>query len=163
MKKIIAIAKNYIGYPSVKYKSPKTGKSPRGFDCSGFIHWILLEAKIKIPNVPDTNRKIRHSEEFFDYFGFLVHREKKEPGDLVFFSKKGIRPTHVGLYIGNGKMIHAGNSTKTVKIVKINDYIKKRPLKYPRKEKRKQNYVKNPIGFKRIAIPKKNRFQKVVG
>ena len=85
-----------------------------------------------------------------------------QSGDLVFFSKKGIRPTHVGLYIGKGKMIHGGNSTKIVEICKIKDYVKKMPLKYSKKENRKQNYVKNPIGYKRIAVPKKDRFQKVI-
>lgn len=161
MSKIIKTSMKYISFPSIKYISPKIGNSPKGFDCSGFIQWVLLKAGIKIHNVPNTNRCIRHSEEFFDYFGFSVHEKMVRPGDLVFFSKKGIRPTHVGLYLGEGKMIHAGNSTKMVEVIRIKDYIKKRPLRYPKNETRRQNYTKNPIGYKRIAVPKKDRFQKL--
>ena len=94
-------AEKYIGYPYVYGgSSPKTG-----FDCSGFVCWVFRQS-----GVYDTGRKGANG-----LFSLCtdIPAEKVRPGDLVFFEKtmgsnvKGI--THVGIYVGNSMMIHAGD------------------------------------------------------
>jgi len=53
----------------------------------------------------------------------------------VFFSRNGFRPTHVGIYIGDGKMVHSpGVNGRKVEIRSIEDYIKERPLEFDPEE-----------------------------
>lgn len=94
-------AEKYIGYPYVYGESnPDTG-----FDCSGFVCWVFNHSGVyKMPRYGATG-----------LYGLCkdIPREEARPGDLVFFEKtmgssvKGI--THVGIYVGNNMMIHAGD------------------------------------------------------
>jgi cell wall-associated NlpC family hydrolase len=83
------------------------GTSRSGFDCSGFVRYILSCADgVQLP---------RTAEEQF-YNGTPVSRDQLRPGDLVFFKntyKRGI--SHVGIYTGNGKFVHAANPHKGVR------------------------------------------------
>lgn len=79
------------------------GKTRKGTDCSGFVMTVYLEAAgIKLP---------RNSAE---QQAFCQHIDKKKlrPADLVFFStsKRGGRVSHVGIYTGDGRFIHASTS-----------------------------------------------------
>ena len=94
-------AEKYIGYPYVYGGS----KPETGFDCSGFVCWVFNQSGVcKIKRV---GAKALYS------LCTDISREEARPGDLVFFEKtrgansKGI--THVGIYVGNNMMIHAGD------------------------------------------------------
>lgn len=162
MKNVLEVALSLEGYPAIKYKNPLVGNNIQGFDCSGFVQYVLLNSGIGL-NYYIKSNKLRHSEEFFDFFGFLVHTQARLPADLVFFSRKGTRPTHVGIYLGEDKMIHSpGLDGKNVEIVLINDYCKSIKHLIGTDKNYPQIYFENPIGYKRIAINNLlERFQKI--
>lgn len=94
-------AEKYIGYPFVYGgSSPKTS-----FDCSGFVCWVYTQS-----GLCDTGRLGANG-----LYSLCtdIPAEEARPGDLVFFEKtmgsdvKGI--THVGIYVGNNMMLHAGD------------------------------------------------------
>ena len=94
-------ADKYIGYPFVYGASnPK-----EGFDCSGFVSWVFIHS-----GVYNTGRR---GATGLHTLCDEVDPEDIRPGDLVFFhgtmgkEVKGI--THVGIYVGNHMMIHAGD------------------------------------------------------
>lgn len=69
-----------------------------GFDCSGFTLWVYAHAGISLP----------HSAEAQSRMGQTISKNDLLPGDLIFFRGMNGEPVgHVGLYIGNGQMIHA--------------------------------------------------------
>lgn len=92
-------AKKYLGKP---YAWGATG--PNSFDCSGLTQRAMKDAGIEIP---------RTSGEQFKK-GTKVDKDKLEPGDLVFWN--GDPPGHVGMYIGDGKVIHSPTEGESVKI-----------------------------------------------
>ena len=89
------------------------GTSRSGFDCSGFTRYILgTTGGVELPRTA--------TEQF--YHGTAVPLDQLQPGDLVFFKntyKRGI--SHVGLYAGQGKFIHAANAHKGVRMDNLND------------------------------------------
>ena len=160
MNNLVDVALEYEGFPTIKYAGPKAGKTPEGFDCSGFVQWVLMESGISIPKISN-DREIRHSEEFFDHFGYLIHPLAKQKGDLVFFSKNGARPSHIGIYLGDGKMIHSpGTNNKKVCIRSVDEYCKNR-INFESGNGGVQIYFENPIGFKRVALPSENRYHEI--
>lgn len=99
-KSIVAKAKQYLGVP---YKWG--GTSPSGFDCSGFVYYVLRSQGI------NANRTLAVMVKQ----GKEVSKSELEPGDIVFFNntyKSGI--SHVGIYVGDGQFIHAPSSGKVV-------------------------------------------------
>ena len=107
--KIVATAKQYLGVP---YKWG--GTTPDGFDCSGFVYYVLRCHGI---NVSRTQTAM-YSE------GTPVAKSQLQPGDLVFFQntyKAGL--SHVGIYVGDGQFIHSPSSGKVVSYADLNsDY-----------------------------------------
>jgi cell wall-associated NlpC family hydrolase len=96
--RVVKYAKKFLGVPYVY-----GGSSPRsGFDCSGFVRFVYAHFGVSLP----------HSSyaQFDD--GRRVSRRSLRPGDLVFFDGLG----HVGLYIGNGRFIHAPHTGTRVRI-----------------------------------------------
>jgi len=91
--KVIQAAKPLQGIPYVW-----GGSSKSGFDCSGFIYYVMKQAGINIPRTNTTGYDARS----YDVSNPI-------PGDLVFFSNT-YRPgiSHMGIYIGNNQFIHAG-------------------------------------------------------
>ena len=83
------------------------GTSPRGFDCSGFTQYIYNLVGISIPRTCDGQLGS----------GLIIPKEKLQCGDLVLFqrttSHSGLS-THVGIYLGDGKLVHAGGRGITV-------------------------------------------------
>lgn len=105
---IINTAKSFLGTP---YQWG--GTSPSGFDCSGFTQYVLAQNGKSIP---------RTSQEQFAS-GQAVDKSNLQAGDLVFYNwQGGTDATHVGIYEGNGKMIHAPHSGDVVKEVDFNSY-----------------------------------------
>ncbi|MGY0018137.1 NlpC/P60 family protein [Streptomyces sp. cg35] len=97
----IAFAHNALGSP---YVWGATG--PNAFDCSGLTQAAYRSAGVSLPRT--TYAQINA--------GQRVSKSQLQPGDLVFFYS-GI--SHVGLYIGNGQMIHAPNPSAPVRIAPI--------------------------------------------
>lgn len=89
------------------------GTSRSGFDCSGFVRYILSATNgVDLPRTA--------TEQY--YHGTAVPTDKLQPGDLVFFKntyKRGI--SHVGIYAGAGKFIHAANAHKGVRMDNLGD------------------------------------------
>lgn len=85
------------------------GSGPDSFDCSGLIQWSYDKAGVDLPRTT------------YDQFeaGEKVDRGDVEPGDLMFFYDG---PSHAGIYIGDGKMVHAPNSDSSVETVDLSDY-----------------------------------------
>jgi hypothetical protein len=95
------------------------GESINGIDCSSFVQHVFELAGYKMP------RTAREQA----LYGYFVRRENIKPGDLLFFATYASYPSHVGIYIGNGKMIHASSRGGKVEITDINqDYYIKRFL-----------------------------------
>ena len=93
--KAIQVAENHMGVP---YRWG--GMSPYGFDCSGLVKYSYGKA----------GRALNRTAASM-YYGNGYHVSSKQVGDLMFFSpNKASKPTHVAIYIGNGKMIMASSS-----------------------------------------------------
>jgi cell wall-associated NlpC family hydrolase len=106
---LVAIAKKYIGTP---YKFGTAG--PKSFDCSGYLQFIFAKNNVSIPRTADEQYKL----------GQKSTRGQLVEGDLVFFSTYEPGPSHCGLYLGDGKFIHA-SSSKGIRIDELdNDYWK---------------------------------------
>jgi cell wall-associated NlpC family hydrolase len=107
---IVSFAMSYVGYPYVA-----GGNTPAGFDCSGFSEFVIL-------NVLGVD--IGHAVEGQPAMGAWVDYGAWQPGDLIFFQntyRDGI--SHVGIYIGNGQIVHAENEDTGVTISSISsDY-----------------------------------------
>ncbi len=98
--KIVAKAKQYLGVP---YKWG--GTTPSGFDCSGFVYYVLRSCGYNVSRTMTT----MYSQ------GTPVAKSNLQPGDVVFFQntyKAGL--SHVGIYVGDGQFIHAPSSGKVV-------------------------------------------------
>ncbi len=111
--KIVAAAHKELGKP---YVSGDTGK--RGYDCSGLTYSVYLKTlNIKLPRTSGAQAKA----------GKSVKKSELQPGDLVFFRTSGRNIGHVGIYIGNGNMIHASTGRRSMIVASINSsYFKSR-------------------------------------
>ena len=102
-QKIATYAQGYVGCPYVY-----GGTTPSGFDCYGFVQYIYRQFGITI-NRTATAQLAN---------GYWVARDEMKPGDLVFFGY-GSTASHVGIYIGDGKFVHAQNSNTGVVITDL--------------------------------------------
>jgi cell wall-associated NlpC family hydrolase len=99
-QQIVADAKKLQGTPYVW-----GGTTLEGFDCSGFVQYVMNQNGISLPRTTTEQYKV----------GTFVSKSDLQPGDLVFLQntyRAGI--SHVGIYIGDGKMIHASSSKGVV-------------------------------------------------
>ncbi len=82
------------------------GTSRGGFDCSGFTRYVFAKYGVSLP----------HSSSAQASLGQRVSKDALKPGDLVFFQtyRRGI--SHVGIYIGNDKFVHAARYGKGVRV-----------------------------------------------
>ena len=101
----VAIAKRYLGIPYVWGGSTPTG----GFDCSGLVMYVYRQLGITLDHYA--------AWQFLE--GTRVAPQDLQPGDLVFFEPKADGPGHVGMYVGDGKMINAPHTGDVVRIVSI--------------------------------------------
>lgn len=100
-QRILQIASRYLGH-AYHYG----GSSARGFDCSGFALHVYQSVGIRLPHSASAQARL----------GKPVARHQLQPGDLVFFRTRGRHISHVGIYIGNGKFIHASSARGRVRI-----------------------------------------------
>lgn len=101
-RRLYNLALDHVGVPYVS-----GGTSPRGFDCSGFTQYIYSQLEIAIPRSCDNQLGC----------GIIIPKEQLQCGDLVLFQHTTSHPglsTHVGIYLGDGKLIHAGSKGITV-------------------------------------------------
>jgi cell wall-associated NlpC family hydrolase len=107
-QRVLDTAAKYLGVPYLW-----GGTTPSGFDCSGFVQYVYAECGYSITRTTYTQ---------WDNDGSYVSRANLQPGDLVYFGTDG-SPSHVGLYVGNGTMIHAPSTGKTIQYTSIDsDY-----------------------------------------
>lgn len=100
IQSILSTADKYKGTPYVW-----GGTTPAGFDCSGFVQYVYAQNGISITRTTYTQ---------WDNDGIYVSRANLQPGDLVYFGS-GSSPSHVGLYVGNGMMIHSPRTGDVIK------------------------------------------------
>lgn len=101
-EKVLAFAKKQLGKP---YKYGATG--PKAYDCSGLTQASYEAAGVTIPRTAAQQST----------FGTKVKKSKLKAGDLVFFY--GSKPSHVAIYVGDGKVIHAPRPGKKVEYLKM--------------------------------------------
>ena len=106
-EKLANIALQYKG-TSYRYG----GMSSRGFDCSGLTAYCLSKLGIKAPH---------HSGQQYTSIGRKVAKSDLVKGDLVFFNTRGDRVSHVGVYLGDGKFVHAANPSRGVTVNSLNE------------------------------------------
>lgn len=87
------------------------GTTSRGFDCSGFVSSVFSSQGVKLPRTSAEQSGV----------GKAVSKSDLNKGDLVFFATRGRRVSHVGIYMGNGKFIHASSGGGKVKVDSLND------------------------------------------
>lgn len=99
-RRLINEAEKYLGYPYVfGGSSPSTS-----FDCSGFVCWVYTHSGVH--NLPRTTAQGIYNQ------CTRVSREEAKPGDLIFFQgtyNAGETVTHIGIYVGNNRMLHCGS------------------------------------------------------
>lgn len=97
---VAEFAKQYIGYGYVY-----GGSGPTSFDCSGFTMYVYQQFGISLPHNAVTQSN----------YGQYVSKENLVPGDLVIFNDySNTSIGHAGIYIGNGRIVHAENSNTGV-------------------------------------------------
>lgn len=95
-QKILEEMEKYEGWPYVW-----GGSNPDvGFDCSGLMQWSYGQVGIKLPRTAYAQYQVAQP----------ITRGELQPGDLIFFKSAYYAPvTHVGMYVGDGKMFHSSN------------------------------------------------------
>jgi hypothetical protein len=96
------------GFLGIRYRFG--GSSARGIDCSSFVQQVFREMEVSLP---------RTAREQFE-IGNEVAPGDLQKGDLVFFRTYAHYPSHVGIYLGNSKMIHASSRDRRVVISTMN-------------------------------------------
>jgi cell wall-associated NlpC family hydrolase len=110
---IVEYAKTFLGTP---YRNGGTTRA--GVDCSGLVTNVYRHFSVTLPRMSLGQSRA----------GEPVTLSSVQPGDLVFFKTTSSKPvSHVGIYIGNGRFIHASTSARSVRIDELDsDYFSKR-------------------------------------
>ncbi len=101
---VVELAKQYLGTPYVY-----GGSSPGGFDCSGFVYFIYKQMGVTLNRVA--------ADQMTN--GTWVAANNLQPGDIVGFANRNGYVNHVGIYAGNGMMIHSPQTGDVVKYESI--------------------------------------------
>jgi cell wall-associated NlpC family hydrolase len=81
------------------------GASASGFDCSGLVQFGYRQAGVVLPHNTEAQRQSSQP----------VRLSSLRRGDLVFFDQEGKKNSHVGIYLGDGRFVHAPSSGKVVR------------------------------------------------
>lgn len=98
-KNAASILNTALSYKGVKYRFG--GATPAGFDCSGFVMYVFNKHGIKLPRTADIQFTVGKP---------IKAKTDLKPGDLVFFETYEKGASHVGIYHGNDKFVHASSS-----------------------------------------------------
>lgn len=99
-QQVVQIAKQYVGKPYVYGAA-----GPNAFDCSGLTSYVFKQLGYSLNRTAEGQASN----------GVAVSRDNLKPGDILLYTHRGMYGIgHVGIYIGDGKMIHAGNSSTGV-------------------------------------------------
>ena len=98
LERVASTARHMIGAP-YQYG----GRSPSGFDCSGLVFYVYGEAGVTVPRTAREQLRASHS----------LALEEAAPGDLLFFKEKN-KVSHVGIYLGGHRFVHAPSTGKAV-------------------------------------------------
>lgn len=88
------------------------GSTPEGFDCSGLVRYVYQAV---------AGRQLPRRSEDMGKFGESISRSQLEPGDLVFFNTLARAYSHVAIYIGEGRFLHAPTRGGRVRIEGLDD------------------------------------------
>ncbi|CAM3152116.1 bifunctional lytic transglycosylase/C40 family peptidase [Prescottella defluvii] len=116
---IVQLAMRYLGLPYVWGGGNISGPSMGGFDCSGLTSFAVFAAsggKVALPRTSETQWGV----------GTEIPMAAAQPGDLVFGNWQAGGPGHVGVYMGNGMMVHAPTFGDVVKVGPVFDGMKAR-------------------------------------
>ncbi len=104
-ERVVQIAEQFLGLPYVY-----GGSTPAGFDCSGFTSYVFKQLGYNLYR--SSYQQINN--------GVPVSKSELQPGDLLLFKRQGAgRIHHVGIYVGNGMMIHSPQTGDVVKYTSI--------------------------------------------
>lgn len=95
-------AQKYIGTP---YVWGGESMDEGGMDCSGFVYNALKDSGYNVG---------RTTAQGYRSYGTTVSKSEMQPGDLIFYGKNG-EASHIGIYIGNGQMIHSSGGSSNTK------------------------------------------------
>jgi len=87
------------------------GNTPAGFDCSGLVQYSYRRVGIELPHGTSQLRRLSQP----------VTRRNLQRGDLVFFTQEGKKSSHVALYLGNDRFVHAPSNGKKVYVSSFDD------------------------------------------
>jgi cell wall-associated NlpC family hydrolase len=99
------------------------GASPAGFDCSGLVLYSYKRAGIALPHGTDRLRSSSRAIKVADL----------RSGDLLFFNQEGKKFGHVGIYLGQGRFVHAPSSGKSVRTDRLDSPYWKKHLSEARR------------------------------
>jgi len=104
-QRVVRIAEQFLGLPYVY-----GGSTPAGFDCSGFTSYVFKQLGYTLNRIS--------ADQIHN--GIPVSKSELQPGDLLLFKKNGAsRIHHVGIYVGDGLMIHSPQTGDVVKYTSI--------------------------------------------
>ncbi|MDZ7786600.1 MAG: C40 family peptidase [Halofilum sp. (in: g-proteobacteria)] len=101
------VAEIAIGLRGTPYRFG--GDGPGGFDCSGLVHYAYEQAGARVP------RTARGQYEAVR----RLYVEQLVPGDVVFFRTGGALVSHVGIYVGRERFVHALNAGEPVRVSRL--------------------------------------------
>lgn len=113
--------------------------------------FVLNSAGLSVPEFigqDGVERPIRHANEYWDSYGIAIHDGMQHGGDLVFFSRKGWFPSHIGIMVDSETYVHAPGRDGTA--------VEKEALEFvqiPIEDETRTIYTRSPIGFKSPSIP----------
>lgn len=87
------------------------GSSPRGFDCSGLVQYSYARVNMHLPRSTEGQWSSSRA----------ISRNDIRPGDLLFFHQEGKRNSHVAIYVGSNRFVHAPSSGKQVSTASLTD------------------------------------------
>ena len=103
---LVKFALQFVGNP---YKYGGTSLT-NGADCSGFVQSVFAKFGYSL------ERTSRDQAKTAGYMSVSLNESALQPGDLIFYANNSGTVSHVGIYIGDGKIVHAANATKGITI-----------------------------------------------
>jgi cell wall-associated NlpC family hydrolase len=101
-RRVIGTARRYLG---TRYRMG--GTKPTAFDCSGFVRYVFAKHGIALPRTAREQSAVGRS--------VAVGADSLRVGDLLFFRTPRGRASHVAIYAGNGRIIHASSGSRRVR------------------------------------------------